>query len=90
MLSYHVWLLSYYYVREVVENQVYFIANISFIILVIQTADNISVDDLYEFPNINQKVQESNVNTYEPPTSKRLHETVHVYENVSTLKRGCP
>ena len=90
MLSYHVWLLLYYCAREVVENLVHFIANICFTAFVIQTNDNAFVDDLYEFPNINQKVQQSDVNTYEPPTSRELPEIVHVYENVSTLKRGCP
>ena len=59
-------------------------------LLVIQTDDNTSVVDLYEFPNINQKVQQINVNTYEPPTSRGLPEIVHMYENVSMLKREHP
>ena len=54
--------------QKVVEYQVYFIANVFFTILAIQTNDNDSVDDLYEFSNINQKVQQSDVNTYEPST----------------------
>ena len=78
--------------KKVVENQVYFIANVFFTIFVIQTDDNDSVDDLYEFPNINQKVQQSDVNTYEPSTSRGTPaaDIVHVYKNVSTLKRGHP